>query len=186
MKSETWKEIKGYPGYEVSNLGNIRSYRNNRWGLSETPRLLSIYKGNRGYLTVSLGRNNPKLIHKLVAEAFIPNPNNYPIVLHNDSNRSNPRWDNLHWGTHSENTFQGVEEGTVDTAKARRARLEACVTYVFTSPSGETVIVKNLSEFARKHNLSTGNLSSVVQGKRTHTRGWKCLVCNLPKRVETQ
>ena len=119
---EQWKEIAGFEGYEVSNLGNIRSYINNRWGLTNTPKCVKTTKGNRGYLTVQLGRGNRKLVHRLVAEAFIPNPEGHPLVLHNDSNRSNPVVSNLRWGTQSENIKQGVDEGSVKPEVARAAR----------------------------------------------------------------
>ena len=116
---EQWKAIAGFEGYEVSDLGNIRSYRNNRWGLAKHPKSVITHVGNRGYITVQLGRGNRKLVHRLVAEAFIPNPEGHPLVLHNDSNRANPVASNLRWGTQSENIQQGVREGTVISGRAR-------------------------------------------------------------------
>lgn len=52
-----------------------------------------------------------KRVHKLVAEAFIPNPNNYPIVMHKDDNKTNPHMDNLEWGTISKNTKDAFSHG---------------------------------------------------------------------------
>ena len=78
---EIWKEIEGYEGlYEVSNLGNVKSL-NKRKG-----RILKPIKDHFGYLRVNLYNSEYKIhkVHRLVAEAFIPNPNNYPIINHKE------------------------------------------------------------------------------------------------------
>lgn len=89
---EIWKDIEGYEGlYKVSNLGNVYSYyinRNLKYGISD------------GYKFVILNKNGDrkfKLIHRLVAEAFIPNPNNLPIINHKNENRLDCHVDNLEW-----------------------------------------------------------------------------------------
>ena len=69
---------------------------------------------NGGYLAVDLSCNGHKekwLVHRLVATAFIPNPNNYPVVMHLDNNRQNPNVNNLKWGTYLENNKQSFDEG---------------------------------------------------------------------------
>lgn len=97
---EIWKDIKGYEGiYQVSNLGRVRSLDrivNNR---SYKGRI-KVPSNSKGYKRVGLlyKRNvNYYSIHRLVAQAFIPNPNNYEIVNHKDENRGNNRVDNLEW-----------------------------------------------------------------------------------------
>lgn len=76
---EEWKTIKEYPGYEVSNLGRVRSlyYRKK----SETPnlQLRKLVLGSHGYLVVSL-KQKAYCVHRLVAETFLPNPDNLPCV----------------------------------------------------------------------------------------------------------
>lgn len=62
--------------------------------------------------------NKNRRIHRLLAEMFIPNPNNYPIVLHLDSDKANMSLDNLKWGTVSENTLQAYEEGMAHNDKS--------------------------------------------------------------------
>ena len=92
---EVFKSIKGYEGlYSISNLGRVRSDRYNR--------IISSRLKKNGYLEASLNRNNIKIyykIHRLVAEAFLPNPNNYSVVDHIDGNRSNNNINNLQWTT---------------------------------------------------------------------------------------
>lgn len=101
---ENWKDIKGYEGfYQISNLGNVRSLPRN--GTINKSRIL---KPNnvKNYLQVSLqkhGETKYQKVHRLVADTFIPNPNNYPQVNHIDGNKHNNCVDNLEWVTSSEN-----------------------------------------------------------------------------------
>lgn len=81
---ETWRPVVGYENYEVSNFGRVRSLVSNK--------ILKPGKGSHGYLTVNLckeGSHRNFLIHRLVAEAFIPNPNKLPQVNHKDENKTN-------------------------------------------------------------------------------------------------
>ena len=107
--NEIWKPIKGYEGlYEVSNLGRVKSLVNNKGQYRE-----KILKHNirNGYPSVTLCKNK-KLksfaIHRLVAEAFLPNPDNLPCVNHKDENRLNNFVDNLEWCTYSYNVNYGT------------------------------------------------------------------------------
>lgn len=108
---EIWKDIVGYEGiYQVSNTGNVKrvgKYRNQmkEW---ESNRLLKPAKKNNGYLYCQLSKDNktsPKMVHRLVAEAFIDNPENKPTVNHIDGNRENNNIDNLEWSTYTENNI---------------------------------------------------------------------------------
>ena len=97
---EIWKDIAGYEGlYQVSNFGNVRSLKYRR---SNEIRQLTPKCNNSGRLWVELadnGKRKPMLIHRLVAMAFIPNPNDYPQINHKDENPKNNRVDNLEWCT---------------------------------------------------------------------------------------
>lgn len=88
---EIWKDIKGYEGlYKVSNLGNIKGLKSNK--------ILTPKKRNDGYLNIQLYKNNKRkkfFIHRLVAEMFLKNPNNYPCVNHIDENKHNNNLTNL-------------------------------------------------------------------------------------------
>lgn len=110
-KGEIWKDVKGYEGmYKVSSYGRVYSLTRERFNAKEG----RIYKGRMlkpnvqkyGYKCAALlsdGEHKLKKIHRLVAEAFIPNPDNKPTVDHIDGNPSNNRVDNLRWATVKEN-----------------------------------------------------------------------------------
>ena len=93
---EYFKDIAGYEGlYKVSNLGNIKSFRLNKEGT-----ILKPYKNQKGYCMLRLCNKEGqklKLVHRLVAEAFIPNPLNLKEINHKDENKENNTIDNLEW-----------------------------------------------------------------------------------------
>ena len=109
---EIWKDIVGYEGlYQVSNLGNVKSlhYRNKK-----IHHILSPRKHHTGYLMVSLTSNRKAKcfnVHRLVAIAFIPNPNDLPCVNHKDGNKHNNNVSNLEWVTHQQNTRHAIATG---------------------------------------------------------------------------
>lgn len=101
---EIWKPVVGYEGlYEVSNLGRVRSIRRNK--------ILNLKKERDGYIRISLCSNGVEKmyqVHRLVAKAFIPNPDNLPQINHKDEVKSNNVVDNLEWCTVAYNNSYGT------------------------------------------------------------------------------
>lgn len=99
--NEEWRDIKGYEGlYQVSNLGRVRSLR------FKKVRILKPW-GSHGYKHIELCVNNSRFVtgvHRLVAEAFIPNIGGYDCVDHIDTNKENNKASNLRWCSHKENS----------------------------------------------------------------------------------
>lgn len=106
---EEWRQIRGFPDYLVSNYGRVKSLsRNYKYGSHED--IILKTNDRRGYRGVTLFRDGAryyKSVHRLVAEAFIPNPDKLPLVNHKDENKSNNRVDNLEWCTRLYNANYG-------------------------------------------------------------------------------
>ncbi len=120
MKNEIWKDIKNFERwYQVSNLGRVRSLDrtvvfNRRKGSRDYKGKILKQKYHDGYPMVNLNQNK-KLsvipVHRLVAETFLENPNNYRCVNHMDGIRSNNKVENLEWCTHKQNHSHTIENG---------------------------------------------------------------------------
>ncbi len=133
MSNIEWKPIKGYEGlYEVSNIGEIKALerlKNCNKGYGKIKE--HIMKPNHckcEYYRVPLTDYNHKrkyyLIHRLVAQAFIPNPNNYGDVNHKDGNKLNNNVDNLEWCTRSDNLIHAYNNGLKPTLKQLCSEIE--------------------------------------------------------------
>lgn len=112
---EIWKDIKGYEGeYQVSNLGQVKSLKR---GL-----IMRLHVMENGYINVSLwkeGKEKKHLVHRLVAEAFCPNPMYLNEINHRDENKRNNSWINLEFCTHRYNCNYGT---AIERAKQTRAK----------------------------------------------------------------
>lgn len=117
MKEE-WLPVKGYENYYlISNYGKLY--------IIKKKRLVIENKDRQGYVKITLYKNGKKKyshIHKLVAEHFIPNPENKPLVLHRTpiSKGGTNRADNLYWGTSSENAVDKIKDGNFYSALHKR------------------------------------------------------------------
>lgn len=117
---EEWKDIDGYEGlYQVSNLGRIKSFHPRY----KSERILKLHAYTNGYLFIGLHKNNTTkqvMIHRLVANAFCPNPNNLPVVMHLDDNNQNNVYTNLQWGTQKDNTNTPHHHETLSKSASAR------------------------------------------------------------------
>lgn len=112
LENEIWRDVDGYVGlYKVSNFGRVKSLeRIDSQGKHVAEKLLT-YDTSRAYYAVTLSKNGKqthKSVHRLVAEAFIPNPDNLPQVNHKDEDKHNNCVDNLEWITLADNNTYGT------------------------------------------------------------------------------
>ena len=106
MNEIEWRPVRGWSNYVVSSHGKIRNVSRSS--------LVKPFVNKDGKLRVNLWQNNKTkqlFLHRIIAEAFIPNPNNYPIVRHLDDNGRNNDLDNLAWGTLKHNSDDMVRNG---------------------------------------------------------------------------
>ncbi len=115
---ENWKEIEGFIGYEISDLGRVKSLKRKKWNgfafQDIQEKMLALKIKPDGYVCVTLcnnGKCSVKSLHRLVALHFVDNPNNLPIVSHLDHNPQNCCASNLKWDTQLGNIQLSVKDG---------------------------------------------------------------------------
>ena len=146
--------LKGYEGkYWINESGVIINKKGHKMRTAVS---------NSGYLRVALEEKDSthrrnESIHRLVAQEFIPNPNNYPVVMHIDDDRLNNHVSNLKWGTYSENVQQSVKEGTFGRMKNQYEIFNQC---------GDSIICKNREEVADTIGYETISLKNMVGNGR--------------------
>lgn len=114
MNTEIWQPVEGYEDYAVSNFGRVKSLK---YG---NEKILKSWNNGKGYLFVSLCRNGKMKhfkIHRLVAIAFLPNPEGFPEINHIDENKSNNCVDNLEWCSHKYNINYGTFQERMTAAQ---------------------------------------------------------------------
>lgn len=153
---EEWRDIPGYEGrYQASSLGRIRSKERG---------LLSPFRSRDGYLVIALqkdGRRYGTGVHRLVAAAFIPNPEQKPQINHKNGIRSDNRPENLEWCTCSENNLH--RRRVLKGGGGRPARAVVCLTTGEWFPS--------ITAAADAAGAQLCKILLCCQGKRKHTRG---------------
>ncbi len=169
---EIWKPIEGYNEYEVSSFGKIRSYYTKTgikksWIVSYNtePHFLKPAFSYDGYHLVSIGCKNKKRtmsLHRLVAKAFIPNPENKPQVNHKDGNKINNRADNLEWATKSENELHAYKTGLKIQPRGQKnhnSKLTDKQVKEIKEISKNSVLTQE--EISKKYNISRGTIAKI-------------------------
>lgn len=168
---EIWKDIKGYEGlYQVSNLGRVKSlerYKENHNKLQKVEKKIKIPSlDNIGYLKTILYRENKQKnlrIHRAVAQAFIPNPNNYSQVNHKDGNKLNNNVNNLEWITSTGNIKHAWDNGLRKHLKRPIYQLDLKGNYIKTW--------NNICEASRELNICRSSISACCNNYRSKTAG---------------
>lgn len=168
---EEWKVINGYPGYYVSSFGRIKSFLNKKHRITETGKILSSMKDRRGYYYVNLYNENREMksvkVHRLVATAFIENPNNFLQVNHKDEDKANNKVSNLEWCSAKYNVNYGTGHSRSCLTR-RKSCNKAIVQY-----SLEGKVIRefySLSEASRVLGISLGSISDCLHGRTSKSR----------------
>lgn len=170
---EIWLPVVGFEGfYEVSNTGKVkRMPSESRPGIGNygrPARMLKSRNNNKGYPMVDLWRNGERaqrLVHRLVAEAFIQNPHNYPEVNHKDENPANCRVENLEWCTRVYNMNYG-------NCGAKIAKANGKCVEQFQKDGSFVGQFASILEAQRQTGISQGSIGDCLHGRRKTAGGY--------------
>ena len=185
MEEEIWKPIDGFEGvYEISNLGRVKSLERtityiNRWG-TETSRkyqscILRPSENIDGYLYVALkanGNQTNKTIHRLIAQAFIPNPEGKPTVNHINHDRKDNRIENLEWATYDEQ-YDDLWKKNAEVSHQKYSKL----VYKYTLDNSFVALYPNARHAAKDCNLSKSSIRNCCEGgyfSTTRNKFYRC------------
>lgn len=155
MSKEIWKPIKGYEGlYEVSSFGRVKSHRQKK---GDAIRKCAV--NSKGYYQLILmcktHMEKTITVHRLVAQAFIPNPDNKPYVNHKDGNKLNNAVSNLEWCTARENSVHAIQTGLANSNRGVCAyNAEGELVAEFDSIAGAALLLQKGHATAISHCLS--------------------------------
>lgn len=168
---EKWENIQKFEGYQISNFGSVKSlkrqiFRKNGRVQSIKEKIIKPYNNQYGYLKVNLHKNKKLYslyVHRLVAEAFISNPNNYEEINHKDENKLNNCVNNLEWCSHRYNCNYGTKTERQKTKKSKKIiQYNINKEYIKTYNS-----IKEAQELCKCHNISL-----CCRGKRRTSGGY--------------
>ena len=194
MEKEIWKPIKGYEGfYKISNLGRVKSL--DRWYYSNKGRhvhvkekIMNLCDDSKGYPFVVLSKHNKMKImpiHRLIAEAFIPNPLNKPCIDHIDTNPHNFSISNLRWCSYKENNnnpitikklkailgSNDVQRRRIETTKIRKGKTSPKYVYMYDLNGKFIRMFSTTLEAANFINTNSGNIHyALYKQKTTHSQ----------------
>lgn len=173
--NEIWKPVAGYEGiYEVSSLGRVRSLDRevaNRWGTTRsvpgTIRTIAVKR--EGYCFVNLFRKQrakPMYVHRLVAIAFLPNPDRLPQVNHIDGDKANNRADNLEWCNASHNCQHAVDSGLYETWRGEQTTMAKLTEADVVEIRRRHANGAKQKHLAREYGVRPGTIHKIVHRQR--------------------
>lgn len=174
---ERWKRVQGFRDYWVSDHGRVYG----PGGKIRRGGFLTLVETPGGYYKVTLACDNYRVerrVNRLVAEAFIPNPHNLPIVMHMDNDRLNNHVDNLKWGTHAENNRYCWDCGRhpvtlTDEDRERAYATRRTPVIAINMYTGERSIFASQHEAARALGVMQQHIWGVLKGIRRSTGSYR-------------
>lgn len=164
-----WKPVCNFPNYEVSSNGEVRSINYNHTGICKTLKPSISSKGYYGVILVKDSRRFYRSVHRLVAEAFLPNPNDLPYINHRDENKLNNKVSNLEWCTAKYN----IRYGSCIDRRANKQRLTRGVSVISIDNDGNKVKYISAKEASRVTGINQGSISKCCNGERRIAGGFK-------------
>nr|UVX78839.1 MAG: zinc-binding loop region of homing endonuclease [Bacteriophage sp.] len=168
---EEFRDIKGYEGlYQVSNLGIVKNIKG---------RIMKQCKDRYGYLTISLckeGKHKTFSVHRLVAEEFIPNENNYPCINHKDEDKTNNNVNNLEWCDYKYNSNYGTAiERRVNNTDWKKIVINLSKPVLQYTKNGMFVKEWSSTRECGRNGFSNGAVAACCRGERKSHKGyiWK-------------
>ena len=197
---EEWRPVVGYEGlYEVSNMGRVRSVKRTVWDSRGyykiiQERIRKPRKNNNGYLQVFLhkeGKRKNCTIHRLVAQAFLPNPDNLPEVNHKDENPLNNNINNLEWCTRKYNQNYGTRNiragKSISKTNTNNPKLSKALTnnpklsksvIAISKVSGLIVEFSSIREAERQLGISHSDITKCCKGKKKSAGNYYWMYAN--------
>lgn len=176
MIEEEWKDIPGYEGlYQASSFGRVKAiqriihYRNGKI-IHRKERVLSLLDSYGQYYTVGLIKDKKHKtwnVHRLVAMAFIPNPNNLPCINHKDENKYNNLVGNLEWCSYSYNTkYNNAMRTRLDTRNSNQSRGCEKKVYQYDLQNNLIKVWESVTSISKTLGYKTSNISSCCLNKQ--------------------
>lgn len=169
--NEEWRPIEGFPRYQISNKGRVKSFTN-----PKKPKILRPYRLKNDYLMVHLVKGEEwgscqtecVRIHKLVADAFIPNPENKCHITHINRDRTDNRVENLRWITREESANDPISKANRMAVMSQRIEKLSKPVLVYDEDLNLLSAFTSTAEAARQLNLQQGNIVNVCSGSLKH------------------